>query len=82
MRPYNRYTGEGTGFSFQAPNRDSFTVALAEAVALYRNKDAWQAVVKQAMSQEFGWEASAKAYRSLYQTLRREKHGGGDAGEH
>ncbi len=82
VRPYNRYTGEGTGFSFRAPNRDSFNGALAEAVALYQNKDAWQAVVKQAMSQDFGWAASAKAYRNLYQTLRREKHGGGDAGQH
>lgn len=82
VRSYNRYSGEGTGFSFSEPYRDSFNGALAEAIALYQDKDAWDAVVKQAMGADFGWAASAKLYRDLYQTARREKNGAGNEGEH
>ena len=81
VQPYNRYTGEGTGFSFGDPYRENFNGALAEAIALYQDKAAWTDVVKRAMSADFGWETSAKAYRDLYQAVRREKHGG-DTGKH
>lgn len=82
VRSYNRYSGEGTGFSFKEPYRESFNGALAEAIALYQEKDAWLGVVRQAMSVDFGWAASAKLYRDLYQTVRGNKNDGGNEGAH
>ena len=82
VRSYNRYSGEGTGFSFKDPYRESFNGALAEAIALYQEQDAWLGVVRQAMSVDFGWAASAKLYRDLYQTVRGNKNDGGNEGAH
>lgn len=36
---------------------------------VYENKEAWQALVKRAMEQDFSWNASAKSYINLYKKL-------------
>ena len=65
--PYNKFTGEGTGFSFANINVQEMTGVLSEAVNLYHNEPkAWKALQKNAMTADFSWERSAKAYEEIY----------------
>lgn len=65
--PYNEYTGEGTGFSFSNFNGDEMGDAVFRAARLFwDNRDAWNQLVTQAMSQDFSWTRSADKYLDLY----------------
>ena len=65
--PYNEFTGEGTGFSFSNFNGDEMGDALFRAARLFwDNREAWNQLVTQAMSQDFSWTRSADKYLDLY----------------
>lgn len=67
VRPYNEFTGEGTGFSFRNFNGDEMGDAVFRAARLFwDNRDAWNQLVTQAMSQDFSWTRSADKYLDLY----------------
>lgn len=65
--PYNEITGEGTGFSFTNFNGDEMGDAVFRAARLFwDNREAWNQLVTQAMSQDFSWTRSADKYLDLY----------------
>lgn len=65
--PYNEFTGEGTGFSFSNFNGDEMGDAVFRAARLFwDNRDAWNQLITQAMSQDFSWTRSADKYLDLY----------------
>lgn len=65
--PYNEFTGEGTGFSFSNFIGDEMGDAVFRAARLFwDNRDAWNQLVTQAMSQDFSWTRSADKYLDLY----------------
>lgn len=65
--PYNEFTGEGTGFSFTNFNGDEMGDAVFRAARLFwDNRNAWNQLVTQAMSQDFSWTRSADKYLDLY----------------
>lgn len=67
VQPYNEFTGEGTGFSFRNFNGDEMGDAVFRAARLFwDNRDAWNQLVTQAMSQDFSWTRSADKYLDLY----------------
>lgn len=67
VQPYNEFTGEGTGFSFSNFNGDEMGDAVFRAARLFwDNRDAWNQLVTQAMSQDFSWTRSADKYLDLY----------------
>lgn len=67
VQPYNEFTGEGTGFSFTNFNGDEMGDAVFRAARLFwDNRDAWNKLVTQAMSQGFSWTRSADKYLDLY----------------
>ncbi len=67
VQPYNEFTGEGTGFSFTNFNGDEMDDAVFRAARLFwDNRDAWNQLVTQAMSQDFSWTRSADKYLDLY----------------
>ena len=67
VQPYNEFTGEGTGFSFTNFNGDEMGDAVFRAARLFwDNRDAWNQLVTQAMSQDFSWTRSADKYLDLY----------------
>lgn len=71
--PYNEFTGEGTGFSFSNFNGDEMGDAVFRAARLFwDNRDAWNQLVTQAMSQDFSWTRSADKYLDLYFFMRPE----------
>lgn len=70
VRPYNKYTGEGTGFGFRNPRGQELLDCILTAENLYRREpEAWTALCKQAMAEDFGWKASAREYRRVYEKI-------------
>lgn len=67
VQPYNEFTGEGTGFSFSNFNGDEMGDAVFRAARLFwDNREAWNQLITQAMSQDFSWTRSADKYLDLY----------------
>lgn len=72
--PYNKFTGEGTGFSFANYDGYELKEKLFEAVNLYNeDQKIWQKLVRQAMKSDFGLTKMAKSYESLYKEILGEK---------
>jgi starch synthase len=70
VKPYNRFTGEGTGFSFANYNAHELLFTVREAADLYRKERAvWRRIQKNACALDFSWRVSADRYTSLYEGL-------------
>lgn len=59
----------GTGFLFQKADPRSFASQLSVAISTYAHKSFWKKIQKKAMSQDFSWEVSARAYFDVYKSL-------------
>ena len=55
-----------TGFLFDEYSQADFIQACARAIDHYRHPRTWTAMVREAMSRNFGWETSEARYRDLY----------------
>ena len=70
VQPYNKYTGEGTGFSFANMNADEMAATLLDACEIFwTDPDAWRQLQKQAMEADFGWDVRAEEYMDIYHDL-------------
>jgi starch synthase len=58
-----------TGFVFTEYNEESLLKSVKEALKLFKDKYGWKKMQKNAMSQDFSWEKSAKEYLKLYEKL-------------
>jgi starch synthase len=61
---------ESTGFKFREPTALAFAAALRDALAAYRKPEVWTGLMQRGMARDFSWDASAKQYRELYQSLK------------
>jgi starch synthase len=61
--------GQATGFAFGPATPAALESAIARALALHRDPLRWQAVMRTAMSQDFGWSGAAARYMALYREL-------------
>jgi starch synthase len=66
---YDRATGEGTGFCFEAYDADAFKSAIDRALILYPDRKRWRQLMLNGMSRDFSWTESAKRYVELYNRL-------------
>jgi len=70
VAPYNRFTGEGDGFSFTNYNAHEMLGTLTAAADVYRgSRPAWEKLMKNAMTADFSWTGAAKKYRAIYEGL-------------
>ena len=68
--PYNKYTGEGRGFTFTFPNAGDMLWVIREAVELYHSdQKAWKKLQRADMTADFSWDVSAGQYLALYGRL-------------
>ena len=68
--PYNKFTGEGRGFTFSDINANDMLWVIREAVELYyNNKEAWRGLQKEGMTADFSWDNSAQQYLNIYQRI-------------
>ncbi|HBV53291.1 MAG TPA: glycogen synthase GlgA [Clostridiales bacterium] len=66
---YNEFTGEGNGFSFTNYNAHDMLHVIEYAVAQYKNREAWQKLVKNAMNAKYDWNTQSAKYLKLYREL-------------
>jgi len=72
IEPVDPAKKTGTGFLFTDYTPEAFLACIQEACQAYQNQSLWRQIMKNAMSQDFSWDASARAYVDLYrQTLAR-----------
>jgi len=57
------------GFVFENSDSNELLEAIKKALAVYKNKKAWSAMVKKAMEYDFSWGNSAKEYVKLYKRV-------------
>jgi len=68
--PYNEYTDEGNGFTFDRYEADLLLDAVNRAKALYTgDRGRWDEMVLRDMAKDVSWENSAKQYLALYDEL-------------
>lgn len=61
---------KSTGFMFPNSDKEAFLATILQAVDLWENDpEAWQDLVRRAMSQAFTWDRSARQYVELYRQL-------------
>ncbi len=66
VAPYNRYTGEGAGFSFIRFDAADMAGAIRYALDTYHDKPAMERLIKNAMSADSSCEKWAYSYGGLY----------------
>ena len=69
IKPYITSDGSGNGFTFKTYNAHDMLDAVRRALSLYSDKDEWLRLVANAMKMDFSWNASAKKYLELYETV-------------
>ncbi len=68
--PFNEFTGEGNGFSFANYNGEEFLKIIEYALEIYKEKDKWNELFKNALKSKFTWEKSAKEYMEIYKNIK------------
>ncbi|MBR2258025.1 MAG: glycogen synthase [Blautia sp.] len=72
VQPYNQFTNEGNGFTFDRYESGLLLDAINRAKTLYfTNRWCWDEMVQRDMAKDVSWENSAKQYRELYLELTR-----------
>ncbi|OUQ77284.1 glycogen synthase [Flavonifractor sp. An100] len=72
VEPYNEFTGDGNGFTFDRYDAELLLGAINRAKTLYfNNRYHWDEVVQRDMAKDVSWEKSARQYKDLYLELTR-----------
>ena len=66
VQPYNRYTDEGTGFSFANYNPGEMMDIVEYALSFYHNQKVMSGLRRRAMSADYSFDLSALEYAKLY----------------
>ena len=67
VEPFNQYTGEGNGFTFDRYESGLLLDATNRAKTLFfEHREAWDNMVVRNMNKDVSWDVSAKQYRELY----------------
>ena len=66
VKPYNKFTGEGTGFSFADFNAHEMKDAMLLALECYHKPEIMSSLVRQAMEADFSFDRSSEEYAMLY----------------
>jgi starch synthase len=61
------YGNGGNGFTFASCNPYDMLYVIHEALDTYKNKSAWEVLMKKAATTDFSWLRSAEDYKALYQ---------------
>jgi starch synthase len=67
--PYDPRTGEGTGFVFEHDTAQGLRWALGLALEVWRDRPAWDRLVRNAMARDFSWDRQVLEYEALYRSL-------------
>lgn len=66
IREFDPQTEKGNGFKFAEYSSRALIEKVEKALAIYRNKNLWLKLMKNAMKEDFSWERSALQYEKIY----------------
>ncbi|MFC3041732.1 glycogen synthase GlgA [Virgibacillus xinjiangensis] len=69
VTPYNRLTGEGTGFSFSNYNAHELLHVLRLSLNVYQAENDWHLLSQNVNKSQFTWKESAREYKNMYDAL-------------
>lgn len=69
IEPWDARTGKGTGFKFTEYSGEALLLTVKEALRAYRDRTSWQTLMRNGMSRDFSWNASAKEYVRVYERV-------------
>ncbi len=61
--------GTGTGFMFADATPEALLAALERAVAAFADRRAWRRIQRAGMARDFSWDAAARTYAALYDSV-------------
>ena len=71
VQPYNEFTNEGNGFTFDRYESGLLLDAINRAkTVFFTDRIRWDEMLRRDMSKDVSWENSAKQYRALYLELK------------
>jgi starch synthase len=68
-------TNRGTGFKFNDYNGEALLLTIKEALRAFRDPSSWQQLMRNGMSKDFSWNASAREYIRVYERVRQGRGG-------
>ena len=60
-------TGKGSGFKFSEYSGEALLETIHKALTVYKDRQAWTQLMKNGMSKDFSWRASAREYARVYE---------------
>ena len=69
IESWDARTGRGTGFKFAEYNGEALLLTIREALRAFRDQTSWQTLMRNGMSRDFSWNASAKEYVRVYERV-------------
>jgi starch synthase len=69
VQNYDPRTEAGSGFVFKKHDADDMLKTIERAVKVFQDKKRWAKLIKNAMKQNYSWEAAAEKYTKLYARL-------------
>jgi starch synthase len=63
-------TQKGTGFKFAEYSGEEMLATIREALEVFKDKAAWQQLMRNGMGRDFSWNTAAKEYVRIYEKTR------------
>jgi starch synthase len=70
IEPWDARSGKGTGFKFSEYTGEALLATVKQALLAYRDPSSWQTLMRNGMSRDFSWGASAREYGKVYERAR------------
>ena len=70
IEPWDARTGKGTGFKFSEYSGEALLATVKQALQAYRDQSSWQTLMRNGMTKDFSWGASAREYGKIYDRAR------------
>jgi len=70
IEPWDARAGKGTGFKFADYTGEALLSTIKQALVAYQDPSSWQTLMRNGMSRDFSWGASAREYGKTYDRAR------------
>jgi starch synthase len=70
IETWDARTGKGTGFKFSEYAGEALLASIKQALQAFRDQSSWQTLMRNGMSRDFSWNASAREYGKVYERVR------------
>jgi len=70
IEPWDARTGKGTGFKFSDYTGEALLATIKQALLDYEDPSSWQTLMRNGMTRDFSWGASAREYGKVYERAR------------